>query len=152
MRFDFDAVVVGSGFGGSVVTCRLAEAGRSVCLLERGRAYPPGSFARTPAQMAQAFWAPDDANPAGGTYGLFDVWSFTQGKALVSSGLGGGSLIYANVMLRPLSGWPEGDWPIPLSDLNPFYDLAEETLGAQEYPWTPTTPKSRAFAEASRRL
>ena len=44
----FDAIVIGSGFGGSVMAYRLAEAGRSVCLLERGRAYPPGSFARSP--------------------------------------------------------------------------------------------------------
>jgi cholesterol oxidase len=148
--FDFDAVVVGSGFGGSVVTCRLAEAGLHVCLLERGRAYPPGSFARTPVEMAQAFWAPDDVNPQRGTYGLFDVWSFTEGKVLVSSGLGGGSLIYANVMLRPLRAWPDDDWPIKRRDLDPYYDTVEAMLGAQRYPWTATTPKSRAFTDAAR--
>ena len=49
----YDAVVIGSGFGGSVMTLRLAAAGRRVLLLERGRRYPPGSFPRTyPAPVA----------------------------------------------------------------------------------------------------
>lgn len=54
----FDAIVVGSGFGGSVAAYRLAEAGRSVCLLERGKAYPPGSFPRSPYRMRENFWDP----------------------------------------------------------------------------------------------
>ena len=48
-----DVVVIGSGFGGSVAACRLAQAGLSVILLERGQAYPPGSFPRTPAEMSR---------------------------------------------------------------------------------------------------
>ena len=53
-----DAVVVGSGFGGSVVACRLAEAGRPVCVLERGKRYPPGSFPRRPREMARRLVVP----------------------------------------------------------------------------------------------
>jgi len=60
----FDAIVVGSGFGGSVTAYRLAEAGRSVCILERGRAYPPGSFTRSPYKARDSFW-----NPARGLTG-----------------------------------------------------------------------------------
>jgi cholesterol oxidase len=96
----FDAVVVGSGFGGSVVTYRLAEAGLRVCLLERGKAYPPGSYPRTPKAMQGALWDPSE-----GGYGMFDLWSFNGLEALVASALGGGSIIYANVLLRKDENW-----------------------------------------------
>ncbi len=66
-----DVVVVGSGFGGSVVAEKLAAAGLEVCVLERGKAYPPGSFPRGPRDFAANFW-----NPSAGLYGLFNVWSF----------------------------------------------------------------------------
>src|SRR4051794_34271938 len=88
-------VVVGSGFGGSVAAYRLAAAGRPVCVLERGRSYRPGTFARDPWEFGVNFW-----DPSGGRHGLFDVWSFRGLDAIVSAGLGGGSLIYANVLLR----------------------------------------------------
>jgi cholesterol oxidase len=81
----FDAIVVGSGFGGSVIAYRLAEAGLRVCLLERGKAYPPGSFPRSPYWMRDSFW-----DPGKGLYGLYDFWSFHRIHALVASGLGGG--------------------------------------------------------------
>src|SRR5919106_1169055 len=103
---NFDAVIVGSGFGGSVMTYRLAEAGLDVCLLERGRPYPPRSFARSPREMSRNFWDPSE-----GHYGLYDLWSFSGIEALVSSGLGGGSLIYANVLLRKDEEWFVGDGP-----------------------------------------
>src|SRR2546430_9997321 len=79
-----DAVVVGSGFGGAVAAYRLAVAGLSVVVLERGRTYPPGSFARGPAEMSRAFW-----DPAEGLYGLFDGWGVRGVDSVVSSRLGG---------------------------------------------------------------
>ena len=103
-----DVVIVGSGFGGSVSACRLAQAGLSVVVLERGNSYPPDSFPRTPAQMSKAFW-----HPAAGLYGMFDVWRFSGCDSVVSSGLGGGSLIYANVMLRKDEHWFVQDDPLP---------------------------------------
>jgi len=90
-----ETVVVGSGFGGSVTAFRLAQAGREVLVLERGRAYPPGSFPRTPSDVARAHW-----NPAAGRHGLYDIWSLGGLDALVSAGLGGGSLIFANTLER----------------------------------------------------
>ena len=80
----FDAIVVGSGFGGSVMAYRLAEAGRSVCVLERGRAYPPGSFTRSPYRARESFW-----DPGRGLLGMYHYWSFKGIDALVSAGLGG---------------------------------------------------------------
>jgi len=131
-------VVVGSGFGGSVTTYRLAKAGFSVVLLERGRPYPPGSFARTPTEVSTNFWDPSE-----GLHGLFDIWSFRGLEAVVASGLGGGSLIYANVLLRkdekwfvtedPFAGGYE-TWPIGRADLEPHYDAVEAMLGAQRFP------------------
>ena len=156
----FDAVVVGSGFGGSVTAYRLAEAGQSVCLLERGKAYPPGSFARTPAQMHGNFW-----DPSAGLFGLFDMWSFDHIDALVSSGLGGGSLIYANVLLRKDEKWfvreqpgvPGHEyWPVTRADLDPHYDRVERMLNAQKYPFAKSpynqTEKTRAMQMAGEKL
>lgn len=156
----FDAVVVGSGFGGSVMASRLAAEGLSVCVLERGRAYPPGSFPRTPRGMANNFW-----DPSAGLYGLFNVWSFRHLNALISSGLGGGSLIYANVMLRKDEKWfvreepgkPGWEhWPITRADLDPHYDRVERMLNVQRYPVQHApyseTAKTRALQEAAARL
>jgi cholesterol oxidase len=148
----FDAVIVGSGFGGSVMAYRLADAGRKVLVLERGKAYPPGSFARTPEQMRTNWWAPDD-----GLYGLYDLWSFKGIEALVSSGLGGGSLIYANVFLRKDPSWFVEDlddggtraWPVTYDDLVPHYEAVERMIGVQTYPFGSSTPKAIALHRAA---
>ncbi len=155
-REHFDAIVIGSGFGGSVMTHRLAAAGMSVCLLERGRRYPPGSFARSPREMQGNFW-----DPAGGRHGLFQVWRFAGIDGLVSAGLGGGSLIYANVLLRKDADWfvrrrDDGsleDWPITREDLEDHYNQVEEILAPQIYPLDRepynVTSKTLALQEAA---
>jgi cholesterol oxidase len=156
----FDAVVVGSGFGGSVMAYRLAEAGLRVCLLERGKAYPPGSFPRSPYRMGESFWDPGE-----GLFGLYDFWSFHRIHALVASGLGGGSLIYANVLMRKDEEWFVKEdlrhggyehWPLTRADLDPHYDAVEEMMRPQRYPLDQLpysdTSKTGAFREAARRL
>ncbi|WP_036329930.1 GMC oxidoreductase [Microbispora sp. ATCC PTA-5024] len=134
-----DAVVVGSGFGGAVAAYRLADAGLSVVVLERGRPYPPGDFPRGPAQLARAFWDPSES-----LYGMYDVWSFRDCDSVVSSGLGGGSLIYANVLLRKDEDWfvheeslPKGgyeSWPVSRAELDAHYDAVEQMIGVSPYP------------------
>ncbi len=156
---DVDAIVVGSGFGGAVSACRLAQAGNDVLVLERGRAWPPGSFPRTPGDLKErGFWEPED-----GALGLIDVQVFDGFTALTSSGLGGGSLIYANVLLRKdprtfvherLDEGGRERWPLGASDLLDGYTKAETMLRATRYPveYRATTPKTAAFALAARTL
>ncbi|MBM2821901.1 MAG: FAD-dependent oxidoreductase [Thermoleophilia bacterium] len=133
MTEHFDAVVVGSGFGGSVSAYRLAEAGKRVCLLERGKAYPPGSFPRIPRELARNVW-----DPSAGLHGMFDIWTFKGIEALVSSALGGGSIIYANVLIRKDPEWfvePDGrPWLVSRAELDPHYEKVERVLAPQTYP------------------
>ena len=153
----FDAIVVGSGFGGSVTAYRLAEAGKRVCVLERGRPYPPGSFTRSPYRARESFW-----DPPRGLTGMYHYWSFKGIDALVSAGLGGGSLIYANVFMRKDESWfvqedlNDGGyeyWPVTREDLDPHYDRVEQMIGLQRYPFEHepyvATPKTIAFKEAA---
>lgn len=151
-----DAVVIGSGFGGSVAAYRLAQAGRSTVVLERGQAYPPGSFARTPYEMKANFWEPKD-----NLYGLFEVRSFRKLEAIAAAGLGGGSLIYANVLLRkderwfvhddPIPGGGYENWPISRADLDPHYDAVEAMLTPQPSPY-PHIAKTVALHDAAASL
>jgi cholesterol oxidase len=160
----FDAVVVGSGFGGSVTAYRLAEAGHRVCLLERGKAFPPNSFPRSPLGLKRQFWDPSE-----GLHGMFNLWSFDDIDAICASGLGGGSLIYANVLLRKDEDWfvreePghgswEGGyehWPVTRADLDPHYDRVERMMNVQKYPLDQDpydkTLKTLAFRDAAHKL
>ncbi len=156
----FNAVVIGSGFGGSVVAHTLAEKGKTVCVLERGKPYPPGSFPRAPHLAAANFW-----DPSAGLYGMCNVWFFRRYGALVSAGLGGGSLIYANVLLRKDEKWFVREdlahggaeyWPVTREQLEPHYDRVERMLNAQRFPFDQDpyaqTEKVRAFHVAAGRL
>jgi cholesterol oxidase len=144
-RGHYDAVVIGSGFGGAVAAYHLAATGTlSVLLLERGLPYPPGSFARTPREMSQNFW-----DPSAGLHGLFEMWSFSRVRALVASGLGGGSLIYANVMLpkpsQTFEASPSNEgmpWPLTADDLAAEYADARRLLQP--------TPLPDEYAQAPR--
>jgi cholesterol oxidase len=139
----YDVVVVGSGFGGGVTACRMAEQGLRVCVLERGRRFGPGDFPDRPEQAPLAFWHPT-LNPGG----MLDLRLMKDLAVITGAGVGGGSLVYANVQLRaPADVFEEAAWPsaITRAGLDPYYDRTEEALDPHETPPEPALPKIRAF-------
>jgi cholesterol oxidase len=143
----YDAVVIGSGFGGGVAACRLAEAGHSVCVLERGRRFGRGDFPERPEQAPGALFH-EKANPGG----LFDIRMMRDVTVITAAGVGGGSLVYANVQLTApadvfQSGWPEA---ITADELAPWYARTEDALQPRTTPPDPPLPKVSAFAAAGR--
>ncbi len=154
MNLDYDYIVIGSGFGGSVMTCRLVEKGYKVCLMERGRQWKIGQFPRRPHDVQQRmFWDPEDQK-----YGLMELRDTPESDvlSLTASGLGGGSLIYANVLYRMperfFQGWPQ---IYNRKSLDPFYDRVLHMMEAKPYPYetqnyykaTPKTALLKRLAE-----
>ncbi len=149
MESAYDVVVVGSGFGGGVTACRMAEQGFKVCVLERGRRFGPGDFPDRPEQAPLAFWHPV-LNPGG----MLDLRLMKDLAVITAAGVGGGSLVYANVQLRaPASVFEEAPWPdaITAAVLSRYYERTEEALEPRETPATPELPKVRAFGEMGER-
>ncbi|MFW2544950.1 GMC oxidoreductase [Primorskyibacter sp. 2E107] len=97
----YDAIVIGSGYGGGVAASRLARMGFRVAVLERGREYLPGEFPDTALEAARAFQATSRLGQVGDRAGLFDLHVSDDISVLVGCGLGGTSLINANVSLQP---------------------------------------------------
>jgi cholesterol oxidase len=130
----YDAVVVGSGFGGSINALRLAEAGKSVLVLERGKRYKPGEFPRDVRDVDNLFWRYPRRAAA---RGLYDVRFFSGIAAVVASGVGGGSLVYANIHVRPDPVvFEDPRWPrsINRQSLDPYYDKVAAMLGIAPIP------------------
>jgi cholesterol oxidase len=142
------ALVIGSGFGGAVAACRLAQAGVDVAVVERGRRWPPGSFPRDLSRLdAGWLWLCN--------HGLYDARSLNDILAVQAAGWGGGSLVYANVAMRPPQEVFDRSWPEPYSRavLEPYYDLVAHMLEVRPVPADPRTgqlpPKTRLMAKAA---
>jgi cholesterol oxidase len=147
-RFDFDWVVVGSGFGGSVAALRLAEKGYSVGVLESGRRYEDEDFAESTWQLRRYYWMPRI-----GLRGIFRITPFKDVLIVSGSGVGGGSLGFANTLYRARPAFfshPQWDglaedWE---RELTPHYDTAERMLGVTTYEGVgPADALLRDFAE-----
>jgi cholesterol oxidase len=92
----YDYIIIGSGFGGSVSAMRLAEKGYSVLVLERGKRYEDHDFPKTNWNIWKFLWL-----PALRCFGIMHFSFFRNILALHGDGVGGGSLVYANVLMRP---------------------------------------------------
>lgn len=151
----FDAVVIGSGFGGAVAACRLSQAGFSVLLLERGRRYQAQDFPALPdddriaPDLRRWVWSNEQ--------GLWDLQDLGEIVAVQAAGYGGGSLLYANVHLRAAEGtFEKPHWPRKLEGgaLEPFYDLAAHMLNVAPIAERPGAPfvKTTKFDEVTAKL
>src|SRR3954470_20695647 len=144
----YDVIVIGSGFGGGITACRLAEAGHRVCVLERGRRFAGEDFIDHPDDAPRLLWH-ESVNPGG----LFDVRLLRDVSVICAAGGGGGSLVYANVQLRAPAEVFEAGWPaaITRAGLEPWYDMTEAAREPVTTPDQPDLPKLRAFAAAGAR-
>ncbi|MGI5504506.1 FAD-dependent oxidoreductase [Lentzea sp. CA-135723] len=132
---NFDVVIVGSGFGGSVAALRLTEKGYRVAVLEAGRRFADDEFAKTSWDLRRYLWAPQLK-----CFGIQRIHTLRNVMVLAGAGVGGGSLVYANTLYRPLRPFYEDrqwahitDWQ---DELEPFYDQASRMLGVVTNPTT----------------
>jgi len=132
-KFDYDWLVIGSGFGGSVSALRLAEKGYRVGVLEQGKRYLDHEYAASTWQLRRWLWA-----PAIGLRGIFRLTPFKDAFIASGTAVGGGSTVYANTLYRASPAffanpqWHDmDDWAAVLA---PHYDTAERMLGVQEVP------------------
>jgi cholesterol oxidase len=133
--FDYDQVVIGSGFGGSVSALRMSEKGYKTLVLERGKRWRDADFPKTNFNLKKFIWLP--------RLGLTGFWQITPTRklfALRGTGVGGGSLLYANTHYIPepgifsAPGWQRSrpDWYRVLA---PFYGLAQRMMGVATSPF-----------------
>lgn len=131
--FDYDVIVVGSGFGGSVTALRLTEKGYRVGVLEAGARFFDDDFAETSFDKKRFLFA-----PALGWYGIQRIDVLRDVLILSGAGVGGGSLVYANTLYEPLDAfYRDGQWADITdwkSELAPYYDQAKRMLGVNTYP------------------
>ncbi|WP_310965061.1 GMC family oxidoreductase [Nocardioides terrisoli] len=131
--FDYDVIVIGSGFGGSVTALRLTEKGYRVAVLEAGARFRDEDFASTSFDLKRYLF-----NPAIGCYGIQRIDMVKDCMILAGAGVGGGSLVYANTLYEPLDAFYRDkswahitDWK---TELAPYYDQAKRMLGVVTYP------------------
>lgn len=149
MPHRYDVIVIGSGFGGAVVACRLAESGARVLILERGRRWDPGDYPREPGDAW--IWDQDEPERQNGWLDLRcfrDMW-VAQGAAV-----GGGSLIYANVFVEAKRDLFNIGWPaeITYDELKPYYDLVGRMLNVQSIPDNQLTERYKLMKEGAENL
>ena len=144
---DYDVIVIGSGFGGSVAALRLTEKGYRVAVIEAGRRFSDDELAKTTWDVRKYLWA-----PALRCFGIQRMHPLRDVMVTAGAGVGGGSLVYAAVLFRPgdaFYGDPQWahitDWE---AELAPHYDQATRMLGVTTSPYVaPTDTAMRKVAD-----
>jgi cholesterol oxidase len=135
--FDYDVLIIGSGFGGSVAALRAAEKGYRVGVMESGRRWPDADIPKTQWDLPHFLWM-----PGAELYGVQRIEYLDDVLILGGAGVGGGSHVYANTLYVPPKQFFDAaewagitDWA---DELAPFYDQARRMLGVVRYPYMPT--------------
>ncbi|MBI3373149.1 MAG: GMC family oxidoreductase [Betaproteobacteria bacterium] len=146
---DFDVVVIGSGFGGAISACRLAEAGYKVLVLERGRRWDKHSYPRKPGDMW--LWSHDAPEKC---HGWLDLRVFPHMSVAAGAAVGGGSLIYANISCEAPPSAFENQWPpeITYNELKPHYDTVAKFMNVQKVPANQWTERMRLMKEGAEKI
>ena len=153
MSQKFDAIVIGSGFGGAITACRAAEKGMKVLVLERGRRWAPQEYPRKTGDP----WLFSDHEPARKN-GWLDLRFFKNMTVAQAAGVGGGSLAYSSVALEAhpslftrgvTNGWPA---EITFDELKPCYDRVAQMMDLQEVPDGQLTQRFKLAREAAETL
>ncbi|MCW2846506.1 MAG: choD, partial [Marmoricola sp.] len=126
--YDYDVVIVGSGFGGSVSALRLVEKGYKVAVIEAGARFADEDYAKTSMELKRFLFRPEL-----GMYGIQRIEAVRDSLIMAGAGVGGGSLVYANTLYEPLDPFYKDpqwrditDWK---AELAPYYDQAKRMLG-----------------------
>ena len=146
---DFDVVIIGSGFGGSVAALRLTEKGYKVAVLEAGRRFSDKDFPKTSWRLSRFLFM-----PRLGLRGIQRIHVLPDVLVLAGAGVGGGSLVYANTLYKPPASYFEDkqwkditDWD---SELSPWYDQASRMLGVAQNPYF--SPSDKAMKEVAEQM
>ena len=133
MQYNYDYIIIGSGFGGSVSALRLTEKGYRVLVIEKGKRWEPEAFPETNWNLRKWLWLPMFR-----FHGIFKMTIMRHVGILSGVGVGGGSLMYANTLPRPRETfYKSGSWSGMADwkkEMEPHYAEAERMLGSTENP------------------
>jgi cholesterol oxidase len=146
---NFDVIVIGSGFGGAITGCRLAEAGFKVLILERGRRWDNTTYPRDPEDA----WVWNHNSPEKEN-GWVDLRVFPNMAVAQGAAVGGGSLIYASISVEAPKRVFDHGWPqeVTYSELKPHYDTVKKFMNVQKMPDNQRNGRTRLMKEGAEKL